>query len=76
MSNKNFLKKSVPLVASCTILCDLCSESDKLSPTRYRDIDSKRKTLTERFFRLKTDGFQNEICPEWKRDKQKLETWF
>ena len=32
--------------------CELRSESDKLSPTRYRDIDSKRKTLTERFFRL------------------------
>ena len=42
----------MPLVASCTILCELRSESDKLSPTRYRDIDSKRKTLTERFFRL------------------------
>ena len=24
----------------------------------------------------KTDGFQDEICPEWKRDKQKLETLF
>ena len=45
-------KKCVSLVASCTQLCELRSESDKLGPTRYRDIDSKRKTLTERFFRL------------------------
>ena len=24
----------------------------------------------------KTDGFQDEICPEWKKDKHKLETSF
>ena len=24
----------------------------------------------------KSDGFQDEICPEWKRDKQKLEPLF
>ena len=24
----------------------------------------------------KTDGFQDKICPEWKRDKQKLESSF
>ena len=24
----------------------------------------------------KTDGFYGEICPEWKKDKQKLETLF
>ena len=24
----------------------------------------------------KTDAFQDEICPEWKKDEQKLETSF
>ena len=47
-------KKSVPLVASCTILCELRSESDKLSPTQYRDRDAKRKTSTESFYRLES----------------------
>ena len=53
---KNFLKKSVLLVASCTILCELRSESDILGPTRYRDRDAKRKTSTESFYRLTARG--------------------
>ena len=62
---QNFLKKCVSLIVSCTQLCELYSESDKLGPTRYREFDSKWKTLTERFF----VDFPFIVCPKviWNR---------
>ena len=57
-------------------LLSLCKEG---SPERVREFLLANGNLDERLMVLvfrKTDGFHGEICPEWKKDKQKLETSF